>query len=86
MFQILYLSFLILLGFLLILGFCRIIVGHRVCILLGHDWEKKETTQKELEDKKTTKITTIYQCRNCHMIQERISYVSLLDPDWEPEF
>lgn len=65
MFQILYFSFLVLLGFLFILGFCRIIVGKRVCEILGHDWERLGTDTEYYKKKGTMETTMKYKCRSC---------------------
>lgn len=65
MFQILYLSFLVFLGFLFILGLCRLIIGKRVCEILGHDWERLSMDTEYNKKKNTMETVMKYKCKVC---------------------
>lgn len=72
--------------FVFIIGLCFLLVGKSVCLILGHDWKLIKTNQEEVNEGKETKVVEVYKCQQCHMIQERISYWSEPDPNYEPEF
>ena len=69
MFQILYLSFLVFLGFLLILGLYCLIIGKRICKVLGHDWERISIDTEYYKKKGTIETILKYKCRSCGKIK-----------------